>query len=48
MRMNPSNSTTCPVARSSTCPSFDATSTVVRSSRAAAIWLAMVRFQIRS
>jgi hypothetical protein len=45
---NPSKRITWPVARSSTSPSRLATVIVVRSSRAASIWLAMVRFQIRS
>jgi hypothetical protein len=36
------------VARSPTAPSPLATSIVVRSKRAASIWLASARFQIRS
>ena len=40
--------TTCPVARRPTRPAPSAISTVVRSNRAAYIWLAIERFQIRS
>jgi hypothetical protein len=48
--MKPSNLMTEPVARSVAClpPSAARISTVVRSSSADPIWLAMPRFQIRS